>query len=1732
MARANRTTKPAPQPLQAVATKSIPTEEAADLIWERMRAFLQEKGAGRTFELFQDMDPNGNGKIDLPTLMSALVQMGIEKVSNDVGSALMLTVNPAGGEGGQIEYSELLALLHSPRRSNASEIHGDSLPATTTGLTPEGSVATTPTRQQSPSLSQRSRQSSPALSLRSSRYGTPVNEVNEHGDGSDGGGDGKSESDFGYLKEAAEGGDDGGSAGGEDLLRSSVGSDAVMETSSVVRSHRAEPTSLAAATAAAADRTVGMSKDSAVDSGPANGAMVVHGAAVGTWRCRLCSTDNTAPTDLFSAATGSRPGDEATNDPVTVTCKTCKAQKESSDRVWAVEVASILQDGGSSSSPGRGESYDSSTSRDRSRPLTSQSPHVSYLSNSKLPSSQRTHRHRDGSDGAQFSSPLEGHWGHFMRQHHGSRNDQHAPSDAGFSDTESRTSSQRGSGIMSRAAELEALQKSLTGGGGGPAGTATIKEPSIGRGRSTEPPVHERPETTARARSPQSHPPTLPPTATAVSAARAENNSGTKNPSSPRGPSSPPPLAPSSNSEATAGAGAAASPSAASKAPAPRSHGRYAGLENDHGPTATAKASSAAATAASSSGVVEAAAAPNSIDQQAAEDAAVAEAWAQLRHAARRGGGSIALAAFEAADSRASQPQKHQPSPFPLSPNSVMAAAEGRATSSVSPVPACSGVVNASGFAEALWSLSVSRHQSLSSKVLAVLLQTAKLFAESAPEDLSYGAHSSSSRSGLNYRRFLYALNGAGSNNSSSNSSTRPLSPSINAIATTSAGDTSHEGHADGRHVRIAGANLNPAVNAAKASFSGEPPYRSASTETVFSSAYFTVRPRVAEQQAHDLQQRLAAAARAIEDAVADAVASNTHHHHHQANNHASHTGGSSSSHNKSTSSGTYTPSAAVASAVQQATSMAEEQQQHSSSGPSEQLKHKEAGASHESPIHKPSQPQWVSSPTTSHAAALAALERGRDAARKEEDVKEAAVVRRLQRPRISARHASISVWRDDNHQQQEDAHHRHHDRSNSLGRLENLPSSSSSGEEFTRGPARCASVGRRGPSSSTRAEDSEAHPASQARRQGGDLVVPPLNFRVGGSLSDTALLGLHLTRQQREHLNAYRAANTPGHLASNSAEDERDGISGGKWNGTFGGGGGGGNSQTGSPTRHHQLPVRTTTRGSSLSAPRPAPFHFGASPAVHEHAAVANATRSFEGPMQSHARRLSSSSLPEDHGVGRSRSLDRFSDRGPTFAGHGRVSDATAGLAPRRFQFDSRHGGHRNNRFHRSHHHYNSSSSVFRSEGRVQSGEGSVHSSHFGSTASGSSVDGESEDEGEGRRRRWPWDHHSDRGSSHDSRGGGVGGGDRGRGTLVDSSHPLQQQQQQRRRRGGSVDGGGGGYYSSNRDEHLNLGAAYTDSLAAQAFGRDTRRGSNVNLSNNNGNGNYNAFDIHDAFGISTSRGGGGGYGGSSSNALRAGHHRARSLDRFGILPPGGGGSGFGGKGNPLDDSLNPLAHWPVGPIDVRFRYGTNGEKASSSYSSALHHQEGSSRRRRGDAGSFDSGLGRSRSLDRHRAMDQHKQERLHQRLGQAYALAGGDFRACSSDRSSLNHRGEHRRGGGGGGIGGAEDPSRYLGLPVALAAAMQQGELQAKQLRAIRTQVETRQYSVTLCETCSFSIVVPSAVLVSKWESAFLFRPYIHLTVFVCFFLDVRLVGIVARGQEFSGSASAGRRRATHLS
>ena len=49
---------------EAPDINALPTEEAADYIWEQMRSYMKAKGGKRATELFKEMDKDRSGKID------------------------------------------------------------------------------------------------------------------------------------------------------------------------------------------------------------------------------------------------------------------------------------------------------------------------------------------------------------------------------------------------------------------------------------------------------------------------------------------------------------------------------------------------------------------------------------------------------------------------------------------------------------------------------------------------------------------------------------------------------------------------------------------------------------------------------------------------------------------------------------------------------------------------------------------------------------------------------------------------------------------------------------------------------------------------------------------------------------------------------------------------------------------------------------------------------------------------------------------------------------------------------------------------------------------------------------------------------------------------------------------------------------------------------------------------------------------------------------------------------------------------------------------------------------------------------------------------------------------------------------------------------------------------------------------------------------------------------------
>lgn len=56
---------------------SMPVDEAAEYIWDRMRKYMKEKGGKRATDLFKEIDKDRSGKVDAKEFESALVKMKI-----------------------------------------------------------------------------------------------------------------------------------------------------------------------------------------------------------------------------------------------------------------------------------------------------------------------------------------------------------------------------------------------------------------------------------------------------------------------------------------------------------------------------------------------------------------------------------------------------------------------------------------------------------------------------------------------------------------------------------------------------------------------------------------------------------------------------------------------------------------------------------------------------------------------------------------------------------------------------------------------------------------------------------------------------------------------------------------------------------------------------------------------------------------------------------------------------------------------------------------------------------------------------------------------------------------------------------------------------------------------------------------------------------------------------------------------------------------------------------------------------------------------------------------------------------------------------------------------------------------------------------------------------------------------------------------------------------------------
>jgi len=136
--------KPAPataQPTQKLHSKpdtskgndnvnlnTMPTEEAADYIWEHLRAYMHDsKGGTRALDLFREIDKDKSGKIDVDEFIAALNHMGMPGVTTRVAKAVIKTIDPNGD--GELEYQEIAPMLKEPRKrapSKPEPLHGAS----------------------------------------------------------------------------------------------------------------------------------------------------------------------------------------------------------------------------------------------------------------------------------------------------------------------------------------------------------------------------------------------------------------------------------------------------------------------------------------------------------------------------------------------------------------------------------------------------------------------------------------------------------------------------------------------------------------------------------------------------------------------------------------------------------------------------------------------------------------------------------------------------------------------------------------------------------------------------------------------------------------------------------------------------------------------------------------------------------------------------------------------------------------------------------------------------------------------------------------------------------------------------------------------------------------------------------------------------------------------------------------------------------------------------------------------------------------------------------------------------------------------------------------------------------------------------------------------------------------------------------------------------------------------
>ena len=91
------------------AMNALSIEEATELVWSQVRTYMKDKGEIRATELFNEIDKDRNGKIDVDEFRSALFRMKILGVDENLAIALIKSINPNGG--GLLEYKEILPML-------------------------------------------------------------------------------------------------------------------------------------------------------------------------------------------------------------------------------------------------------------------------------------------------------------------------------------------------------------------------------------------------------------------------------------------------------------------------------------------------------------------------------------------------------------------------------------------------------------------------------------------------------------------------------------------------------------------------------------------------------------------------------------------------------------------------------------------------------------------------------------------------------------------------------------------------------------------------------------------------------------------------------------------------------------------------------------------------------------------------------------------------------------------------------------------------------------------------------------------------------------------------------------------------------------------------------------------------------------------------------------------------------------------------------------------------------------------------------------------------------------------------------------------------------------------------------------------------------------------------------------------------------------------------------------